>query len=194
MMWPETATALELARTAIAATGVVAASAVAAYTVRDFRVLRREGVNGPTGVVYAEKFVLKGILLLIQALYTAVGVAALLAPQPVPPDVAALLLGVHARATISVQTYLLFAVWVSVLVTSVVLAGSIWQLISRQRLVMALRAQVRHARSVSAAQAQQDRIEATGNEARDLGRDTNARIRRLRREGAADAEERDGRP
>jgi hypothetical protein len=166
---PTTATLMEAIRSAIAAVGVLAAFASLLLTVRDFRLLRAEGVNGPTGVVYADKIVFKVIILLSQIVYVVVGLAAMMAPAPVPVSVAALLTEESANATLSVQTYLAIAVQGSIVVTAALLTASAWQLISRQRLAASLRAKSK--RPESEAQAQRDRMEATG-------RDTNLRLRR----------------
>ena len=171
MIGLETATALEVARTVIASSGVLAGMAALLFTVRDWRVLRDEGVNGPTNIVYAQKTVLGAVILSSQSAYVVVGVSAMLAPSPVPPEIASALSLISANASMSVQTYLSLALYMSILIAFLMLTGSLWQLGSRHALATALRSRGAHAVDQAARQAQSDRMEATGV-------DTNNMLRR----------------
>lgn len=190
MIW-DTATPLEMIRTAIALAGVVATFCVLFLTVSDASVLQREGVNGPTTLVYTEKILHSLIGLVIEVAYTLVGITAMLTPEPAAPVVSG---------------YVNFAVAVSIAVTTLVLLGAAWGLRTRTLLAESLRRRTDSQQVV--AQAQQDRIEATGQDTNDrirsgdIGRDENAVVStrqatrieatgeeslgRLRREGIGD--------
>jgi hypothetical protein len=140
-MLPPTVTELEVVRLTIASVGAVAALVVVYFTVTDYLRLRQDNVNGPTTIVYAEKIPVKIVLFLTQVIYTTIGVAALLAPPPIPPHLAALISESAADAVVSVATYLDIAVQGSIIVTSMIIVTSFWQLYSRKRLLAALRAQ-----------------------------------------------------
>lgn len=140
-MPPETATPLEVSRGIVAALGTVAALAAAVLIVRDYLGLRRDGVNGPTTVTFAERIAVGAVFLAVQAAYVGTATMAMLAPPPIPPAVAESIAAAHTRAAVSASEYVTFAVAVSTFSSAAMLLGSLWQLATRPLLIAALRQQ-----------------------------------------------------
>lgn len=138
-MLPDTATALEVVRTVIALCGTLAALVALRFAVGDYLLLHREGIDGPTTIVYAQKIVGALIFLVVQVAYATVGAVGMLAPPPIPREAAAILNEISAHAAVSIASYLEFAGGVSIFVSSVVLLGSLWQFTTRHLLLQELR-------------------------------------------------------